>query len=145
MKGKKRELMNELMVLFYPTNIYFPLAAPRIVLKLGRGLAHHHILYNLAIIGISRTKNLPCRPHKIGYLPRCDMTILLNTFPKTANKTWLAFWQNKKNRKIEPWNSTYPFADHLYKTVLSHFTLRDKPKLLLSPERYTNCQWKRIL
>ena len=87
MKGKKRELMNELMVLFYPTNIYFPLAAPRIVLKLGRGLAHHHILYNLAIIGISRTKNLPCRPHKIGYLPRCDMTILLKTFPKTANKT----------------------------------------------------------
>ena len=109
MKGKKRELMNQLMVLFYPTNIYFPLAAPRIVLKVGRGLALHHILYNLAIIGISKTKNLPCRPHKIGYLPRCDMTILLNTFPKTANtKPDLLFWQNKKNRKIEQGNITLP-------------------------------------
>jgi len=33
-RKKKREFMNELMVLFYPTNIYFSPAAPINVLKM---------------------------------------------------------------------------------------------------------------
>ena len=106
-RKKKREFMNELMVLFYPTNIYFSLAAPLNVLKL-KDLPLSYFIQSRLQLESPELKNLPRRPHKIGYLPRCDMRILLNTFPKTTDENLTSFLgriipqaKNKKNRKIE--------------------------------------------
>ena len=138
---KKREFMNELMVLFYPTNIYFSPWSTHTCAQ-NEGLAPYRILYSLAIIGISQTKrNLPCRPHKIGYLPRCDMTILLNTFPKTTERTWQCFFgriwtakRKKKIEKVEPWNTAL-LPTICTREVLSQFTFRDtKPKSCCRPK-----------
>ena len=133
--------MNELMVLFYPTNIYFsPLQHPLNVLKLKDWPLSYFILARLQLES-PELKNLPRRPHKIGYLPRCDMRILLNTFPKTTDENLTSFLgriiPQAKNKKIEKLNNsvTNPFADHLYKRVLSHFTLRDKPKQVVVAQK----------
>ena len=60
MKRKKREFMNELMVLFYPTNIYFSLAAPAMCSKSVEQTPI--VFYTIpAIIGISRIKTSSTR------------------------------------------------------------------------------------